>query len=58
MYDPTPGKYWFGKKWYYIKTEDVPLCPDDLTNPSPTGTNSFFNDRGEAEPDLKIECIG
>jgi hypothetical protein len=31
MYDPTPGNYWFGKKWYYIKTNPTPKCPDRLT---------------------------
>ena len=54
MYDPTPGNFWFGKKWYYVKTEDVFKCPDDLTA---SGDNVFVNNQGKKEPKLKIECL-
>ena len=54
MYDPTPGNYWFGKKWYYILTEDVPKCPDGLTTEG--NNNVFLNEEGEKDPGLKITC--
>lgn len=54
MYDPTPGNFWFGRKWFYILSNPVPKCPDDLTT---TGNNAFVNDQGEVEDNMKLICL-
>ena len=53
MYDATPGNYWFGKKWYYIKTKPTPKCPDHLT----ADESRFVNQDGDVDPGLTITCL-
>ena len=54
MYDATPGNYWFGKKWYYIKTKPTPKCPELLTN----GFEArFVNQDGDIDPGLTVSCL-
>ena len=53
MYDPTPGNYWFGKKWYYIKTNPTPKCPDRLTE----NNARFINQDQQIDPGLTITCL-
>ena len=53
MYDATPGNYWFGKKWYYIKTNPTPMCPDHLT----ANEARFINQDQEIDPGLTITCL-
>ncbi len=53
MYEVTPGNYWFGKKWYHIKTQIPPQCPDNLTE----GTSRFINQNGDIDPGLLIKCL-
>ncbi len=54
MYDPTPGNYWFGKKWYYIPTNPTPKCPDHLTEAEDA---RFINQDQEIDPGLTITCL-
>ena len=53
MYDATPGNYWFGKKWYHIKTKPTPKCPEHLT----TEGARFVNQEGDIDPGLTITCL-
>ena len=53
MYEADPGNYWFGKKWYYIKTKPTPKCPDELT----AGDARFINQWGDIDPGLVIQCL-
>ena len=56
MYDMEPGKYWYGKKWYFIKkTEGVRPneCPDDLTNFG----ERFTNEEHVTDNGLVLKCI-
>ncbi len=47
MYDVMPGNFWFGKKWYHIKYDEVPpKCPDHLTE----NNKRFINQVGYLVP--------
>ncbi|TRY64066.1 hypothetical protein TCAL_08294 [Tigriopus californicus] len=54
MYDPTPGNYWFGKKWYYILSNPVPKCPDNLTA---KGSNVFRDTNDKVENNMRLTCL-
>ena len=53
MWDASPGNYWFGKKWYHIKTKPTPKCPENLT----ADDNRFINQDDNIDPGLEIECL-
>ena len=53
MWEVEPGNFWFGKKWFHIKTKPTPICPDRLTE----GTNRFINQWGDIDPGIIIECM-
>ncbi len=56
MYDMTPGNYWWGKKWYYLKKDpgvDPPQCPDNLSD----NGAKFTNQQSDLDQGLTLECV-
>ena len=56
-YDMTPGNYWYGNKYYYMKNvlgqAPPPICPDFLTK-----KNAKFTNQDEVEDlGLQVQCV-
>ena len=51
----TPGNFWYGHKYYYMKRpmgNIPPTCPDHLTK----GKARFTNQDEMEDPGLQIQC--
>ncbi|TRY63251.1 hypothetical protein TCAL_05775 [Tigriopus californicus] len=51
MYDPTPGNYWFGRK-YWRFTGFQEACPDSASSSG----GEILNDRGQPDS-LILKCL-
>ena len=55
MYDMTPGNYWFGHKWYYVKKAPgvvPPICPQKLSE-----NDKFTNEDQIIDKGLTLKCL-
>ena len=55
MYDMTPGNYWFGHKWYYVKKAPgvvPPICPQKLNE-----NDKFTNEDQIIDKGLTLKCL-